>query len=126
MSSVRRRLMDHDSNTPPPDPSPVEGEPVTLVPAAQLMKLKTKRSRRWQWSIFTFGSIFGVLLAAFFAKQHDVISLDGLTDFNMESLIDVIPVNILREAKDITVSLSHDDEHRSRSLDTLKTPPELI
>ena len=42
-------------------------------------------------------------MAAFFANQHDVINLEGLVDFNLESLIDVIPAGVIRDAKDITV-----------------------
>ena len=44
-----------------------------------------------------------MVVAAFFANQHDVINLEGLADFNMESLLDVIPAGILQDAKDITV-----------------------
>lgn len=107
MSSLRRRLMGNSAGIPSRDVSPVKGEPVTLVPAAQLKKLKIKKSKRWQWSIFGLGSIFGLLLAAFLANQHDVINLEGLTDLNIESLIDVIPAGIVRDAKDITVRLGH-------------------
>ena len=42
-------------------------------------------------------------MAAFFANQHDVINLEGLVDFNLDSLIDVIPAGVIRDAKDITV-----------------------
>ena len=45
-------------------------------------------------------------MAAFFANQHDVINLEGLVDFNLESLIDVIPAGIVKDAKDITVRFS--------------------
>ena len=45
-----------------------------------------------------------MLVAAFFAQKNDVISLEGLADFNLESLLDVIPAGIVRDAKDITVS----------------------
>lgn len=44
-----------------------------------------------------------MVVAAFFANQHDVINLEGLVDFNMESLLDVIPAGIVKDAKDITV-----------------------
>lgn len=45
-------------------------------------------------------------MAAFFANQHDVINLEGLVDFNLDSLIDVIPAGVIRDAKDITVGHS--------------------
>lgn len=44
-----------------------------------------------------------MVVAAFFANQHDVINLEGLVDFNMDSLLDVIPAGIVQDAKDITV-----------------------
>ena len=44
------------------------------------------------------------MVAAFFAQRHDVINLEGLMDMNLESLIDVIPAGIVKDAKDLTVS----------------------
>ena len=107
MSTMRRRfLADSTSSTEPSrEPSPAKGEPVTLVSKSHLQKLKGKRSKRWQLSIFGLGGIFGLVVAAFFANQHDVINLEGLVDFNMEALLDVIPAGIVNDAKDITVYL---------------------
>ena len=103
MSSLRRRVLG-DSSRPSPDLSPTQGEPVTLVPASQLKQLKTKtRSKRRTTIVFGLGGLFGIVVAAFFAQQHDVINLEGLVDFNLESLLDVIPAGIVNEAKDITV-----------------------
>lgn len=99
----RRFLADSASSTEPSrEPSPAKGEPVTLVSKSHLQKLKGKRSKRWQLSIFGLGGIFGLVVAAFFANQHDVINLEGLVDFNMEALLDVIPAGIVNDAKDIT------------------------
>ena len=104
MSTLRRRLLD-SSAEPSRDPSPVKGEPVTLVPASHLEKLKKKRSRRRPWLIFVLGGLFGIVVAAFFAQRNDVINLESLMDMNLESLIDVIPAGIIKDAKDITVCL---------------------
>ena len=105
MSTLRRRFLgDTSSSTEPsPEPSPAKGEPVALVSKSHLKELKGKRSKRWQLSIFVLGGLFGLVVAAVFANQHDVINLEGLVDFNMESLLDVIPAGIVNEAKDITV-----------------------
>jgi len=75
---------------------------VALVLKSHLQKLTKKRSRR-QWLVFGLGGLFGILIAAFFAQRHDVIHLEGLMDMNLESLIDVIPAGIVKDAKDITV-----------------------
>lgn len=105
MSILRRRFLGDSSSSAEPsrEPSPAKGEPVTLVSKSHLKELKRKRSKRWQFSIFGLGGLFGLVIAAFFANQHDVINLEGLVDFNIESLLDVIPAGIIKDAKDITV-----------------------
>ena len=108
MSTLRRRFLGDTSSSstePSREPSPAKGEPVALVSKSHLKELKGKRSKRWQLSIFVLGGLFGLVVAAIFANQHDVINLEGLVDFNMESLLDVIPAGIVNEAKDITVCL---------------------
>ena len=104
MSTLRRRLLGDSSTEPSRDPSPVKGEPVTLVSTTHLKKLTRKRSKRRQGFIFGLGGIFGIVIAAFFAQRHDVINLEGLMDMNLESLMDVIPAGIVKDAKDLTVS----------------------
>lgn len=107
MLSLRRRILGDSSSTEPSrDPSPAKGELVTLVPASHLKKLKGKRSKRWQGFTFGLGGLFGIIVAAFFANQHDVINLEGLVDFNLDSLLDVIPAGIVKDAQDITVCLA--------------------
>ena len=104
MSTLRRRFLGDSSTEASRAPSPVNGEPVALVPKSHLQKLTKKRSRR-QWLVFGLGGLFGILIAAFFAQRNDVINLEGLMDMNLESLIDVIPAGIVNDAKDITVCL---------------------
>ena len=106
MSSLRRRILGDSSSTEHSrDPSSSKGEPVTLVPASQLKKFTSKGrwSKRRQGLLFGLGGLFGLVLAALFANHHDVISLEGLLDVNLESLLDVIPVGIVNDAKDLTV-----------------------
>ena len=108
MFTLRRRFLSGNSSSTEPsrEPSPARGEPVTLVSKSHLKELKGKRGKRWQFSIFGLGGLFGLVVAAFFANHHDVINLEGLVDFNMESLIDVIPAGIVKDAKDLTVYYS--------------------
>ena len=105
MSALRRRLLRDSSTEPSRAPSPVKGEPVTLVPSSHLEKLHKKRSKRRPWLIFVLGGLFGIVIAAFFAQRNDVINLESLMDMNLESLIDVIPAGIIKDARDITVCL---------------------
>lgn len=63
------------------------------------------RSKRRNGFIFVLGGLFGIFIALFFANQQEVISLDSLMDLNLESLIDVIPQGIVRDAKAFSVCL---------------------
>ena len=103
MSSLRHRLLGV-SRSPSRTPSPVKGEPVSVIPTAHLKKLTQKKSKRRQSLVFGLGGLFGILIALFFAQKHDVINFEGLMDLNLESLIDVIPAGMVRDARDITVS----------------------
>ena len=84
--------------------TPTDGEEVRLVPLSKLrsMTLRKPRKRR-NWIIFGLGGLFGIVVAAFFANQQDVINLEGLRDINLESLLDVIPAGVVRDAKELTV-----------------------
>ena len=106
MSTLRRRFLGDSFSEPSRDPFPAKGEPATLVSTAQLQRLKEKsgkKSKRYQWFLFALGGLFGVVGAVFFANQQDVINLEGLVDFNLESLVDVIPAGIVKDVRDLTV-----------------------
>jgi phospholipid:diacylglycerol acyltransferase len=108
MSGLRRRLVNIFRETPSSSPSrgatPDAGEEVRLVPVSKLKKLTTvKRSKRKSWLIFGLGGLFGLVVAVFFANQQEVIKLEGLLDVNLDSLMDVIPAGIVRDAKDLSV-----------------------
>lgn len=108
MSSLRRRVQQiagDSSSDPSRDVSPAKGEPIVTLPAQQLERLKRRKSKRRSWLVFVLGGLFGVVIAAFFAQKHEVINLEGLVDFNLDSLIDVIPAGIIKDAKEITASL---------------------
>ena len=61
------------------------------------------RSKRRNGFIFVLGGLFGIFIALFFANQQEVISLESLMDLNLDSLIDVIPQGIVRDAKAFSV-----------------------
>lgn len=110
-STLRRRVLGDSSSEPSRASSPnpafkdKDGEHVTLVPTSKLKKLSSKRSKKRQWLVFGLGGLFGIVIAAFFAQQNDVINLEGLMDMNLDSLLEAIPAGIVKDAKDITVSL---------------------
>lgn len=70
----------------------------------KIEEVSVKRGRkRRNGLVFTLGGIFGVFVALFFANQNEVISLDALMDLNLDSLIDVIPAGIIKDAKEFSV-----------------------
>ncbi len=85
---------------------PEEGEDVLLVPVSKLKALTRKKSKRRNGLIFGLGGLFGIIVAVFFANQSDVINFEGLMDLNLDSLLDVIPAGIIRDAKELTVRSS--------------------
>ena len=108
MSELRRRLgrvfRETPSSSPSRESTPDPNEEVKLVSISKLNKLTRKKpSKRRNSLIFGLGGLFGLLLAAFFAQQKEVIHLEGLMDLNLESLLDVIPQSIVQDARDLTV-----------------------
>ena len=109
MSSLRRRFLGESSAESSRNVTPENDEEVRLVPLSKLrnLTLKTyKKSKRRNGLIFGLGGLFGLLVAAFFANQQDVVNLNSLIDMNFyESLLDIIPSGIVKEAKDLQVSM---------------------
>ncbi|KAI9373715.1 phospholipid:diacylglycerol acyltransferase [Aspergillus egyptiacus] len=95
---------DDNVNTTPADLSPeTTPSPTAVKPPLKKKEsfLRKPKSKRRNGLIFLLGGIFGLLCAVFFANQQE-ISLDSLMDLNLETLMDVIPQSIMREARDFT------------------------
>jgi len=56
--------------------------------------------------IFGLGGLFGLLLAGFFAKDADVFDLSQLQNMNLDSIIDVLPAGLIRDAHELQVCYS--------------------
>ncbi|SLM37034.1 phospholipid:diacylglycerol acyltransferase [Lasallia pustulata] len=103
MSFLRRRILRQSTRDVSYDAIPERGEEVRLVPVSKLKKLSDgHKSKRRNGFVFGLGGLFGLIVAAFFANQHDVISFEGIMDLNLESVFDVIPAGIIRDAKELT------------------------
>lgn len=118
MSTLRRRLLgDHSSSpsrtpSPVPDPSdtPTDTVSVSTQKAQQINKQLSRttgrpasRKRRNLW-IFGLGGLFGVLVALFFVAGNNEIIDTYLKQFNLDTLIEVLPAGLVRDAQELQVS----------------------
>ena len=110
-SSSRRRKI--ESTSPAGPPSPGTGDPgdsrsettepeTTGASAAVVAAPPKKQKKRSTWLIFVIGGIAGLLLAGAAAKNQDLVKMELLRDLSLDSIIDVIPAGILKEASDIS------------------------
>lgn len=115
MSELRRRIFGSGGDSPAvtPEPSregsPAGGEEYTVVPAKKINNLTQKSKggkRRYAW-IFGLGGLFGVLVAGFFASNNELMDLTNLTNMNLDSIFDVLPAGLIRDAQAMQVSYSH-------------------
>ena len=107
MSELRRRVGKIFSESPSPatsrDGTPDPGEEVKLVPVRKLQALTTsKRSKRKSGLLFGLGGLFGLIVALFFAQSHDLVKLEGMLDVSLDSLFDVLPDGLIKEARELT------------------------
>jgi phospholipid:diacylglycerol acyltransferase len=108
---LRRRLAKDDSDQSSPTDSAHDETKISTATLAVTEPEKQKsqsfvtkpRSKRRNGLIFVLGGIFGILVAAFFANQQDVISLDALMDLNLDALMDVIPQGIMKDVSEFSV-----------------------
>jgi phospholipid:diacylglycerol acyltransferase len=107
---IRRRQAKDDNSDDVQVTAPADSSPEKHLPPAAV-KPKNERtqsfitkpkSKRRNGLIFLLGGVFGIFCAVFFAQQQDVISLDSLMDLNIDSLMDVIPQSIMRDAREFS------------------------
>jgi phospholipid:diacylglycerol acyltransferase len=108
MSSVRQRQKgSKHTESPSKSATPTSNDSEFVKDEVEAKKSKSKQkvrmSKRRIWLIFALGGLVGVLGALAFATQQKVIDIEGLLDLNLESLMDVIPAGILKDAKELTV-----------------------
>jgi phospholipid:diacylglycerol acyltransferase len=78
-----------------------EGKEHHRTPILNVVQPKLKGRKRRFGFIFTLGGIFGLLVAAFLAERNDYVNLDIWQDLNLDSILDVIPAGILKDARDL-------------------------
>jgi hypothetical protein len=80
------------------------------VSAKKLQKLTdqhkargTKRRNAW---IFGLGGLFGIIVAGFFASSNEVFDMQALRDMNLDSILDVLPAGLIKDAHELQVGFS--------------------
>lgn len=75
----------------------------SYVASRTIKKSKSGRKRRHFW-VFGLGGLFGLVMALLFVQHPDVLDLAALKDLNLDSLMDVLPVGLVRDAQALQVS----------------------
>lgn len=122
MSNLRRRIFgggqdessDSSSRDASPAPAPPEagGDAYRIVPEETLNKLRkkvktTKGGKKWNAWIFGLGGVFGLVMAGVFAGSNGgidkLVTMAGLEDMNLDSILDVLPAGLIRDMRDLQV-----------------------
>ncbi|KAK5625556.1 hypothetical protein RRF57_001272 [Xylaria bambusicola] len=102
-SELRRRAVGADpspSTQTSCDPSPVKpGHKVKIIHQRDQPPTRKRRSTL----IFLLGSLFGLIAAGFLAQSNDLIEFPELGELSMDSLLDVLPSNLVADLKDLVV-----------------------
>ncbi|ORY11790.1 Lecithin:cholesterol acyltransferase-domain-containing protein [Clohesyomyces aquaticus] len=103
MNFLRRRgraAVDETSDSADTTPNPDETNELRVIHAKSLKPPKNgKNSKRRNFWIFGLGGVFGLLLAGFFAGSNDMIDLSGFEGMNLESIFDVLPAGLVKDAQ---------------------------
>lgn len=114
-STLRRRAVAQNTDTPsesepstPRDDSPspgLEDESSLANPDGGKIEVvhhhKTKTKKRRTTAIFLLGSLFGIIIAGFFAKSNDLISFPEIGELSMDSIFDVLPAGLVKDMRDL-------------------------
>jgi len=113
MSELRRRIVsvfvggDSPASTPSisRENSPTPDD-YKVVPAQQYKSLtkKPKGTKRRNFWIFGLGGLFGIVAAGLFASSNDMMDLAMLRDMNLDSIMDVLPAGLIKDARELQVS----------------------
>lgn len=111
MAFALRRRRAIASDTPPESPTPQDDSPASDQPEqpkedeeVRTARRHKKTRKRKTTAIFLLGSLFGIVVAGFFANSNDLISLPDIGDLSMDSLLDVLPAGLVKDMRDLVVS----------------------
>lgn len=106
-SELRRRVAkgkEGEDRVPTEPVTPARGQsPVKPDEEVKVVHSKRKRSLG---AIFLLGSLFGIIAAGAFAKSNDLIDFPEIGELSVDSLMDVLPAGLVKDVRDLVVSLS--------------------
>lgn len=103
-SELRRRAVGPEPSLSTP-PAPRDQSPVKPGDKVKIVHQRDKSPARKRRSTFIFflGSLFGLIAAGFLAQSNDLIEFPELGELSMDSLLDVLPSNLVADLKDLVV-----------------------
>ena len=104
-SFLRRRILGEKTPTESREGTPETAEEVRLAPVSKIQYGKQKDShKRRNGVVFLIGGLAGIVAAGLFAGKTDLIDFPELKDLSMDSLMDVLPAGVLKDARELSVS----------------------
>ena len=103
-SSLRRRIVDGEKPSELREGTPEKAEEVRLAPVSKIHNTKhhkPKGHKRRHLFLFFLGGLAGIFAAGFFARSNDLIEFPEFG--TMDSLLDVLPANFVKDARDLMV-----------------------
>ncbi len=107
-SELRRRVVGAEPSPSSPLATPQTPRDQSPVKAGDKVKIvhhhdKPPARKRRNTLIFLLGSLFGLIAAGFLAQSNDLIEFPELGELSMDSLLDVLPSNLVADLKDLVV-----------------------
>ncbi|KAJ9141990.1 Lecithin [Coniochaeta hoffmannii] len=102
----RRRAIASDTGSESPTPRDDSVAPDRPEEPGTEEKIKVahhhkKTRKRRTTAIFLLGSLFGIVIAGFFASSNDLINLPDIGELSMDSLLDVLPAGLVKDMRDL-------------------------
>lgn len=106
-STLRKRFLGEEKEESSRPGTPEQAEEVRLAPVSKIMTKKKTHEHTWKKRrnglIFFLGGLFGILAAGFFAKENNLIDFPELSELSMDTLFDVLPAGLVKDARDLSV-----------------------
>lgn len=101
-SFLRRRVLGDDKVKKEVEDDSLKAEEVRLAPVSQIVSKNDKKTRKRRTGlIFGLGGLFGLVIAGIFAGKSDYVDFPEIS--GLDSILDVLPAGLVKEAQALTV-----------------------